>query len=87
MDLLKLYLVENAKIYQHQKFYSRYDKIGVENRLVFELCYKEWINNRENLETRVSCYQKTSIKQAEVDKNPKNHKQRPGLTITEFKQV
>ena len=47
-----MYLRENAKIFQHlyttlyPKFYSRNNKFGAENRLLFDLCYREWINSK-----------------------------------------
>ena len=76
LDLLKLYLAENAKIYEHlyailyPKFYSSYNKFGAENQSIFELFYREWINNRKSYETGVSNNQKTSINQAELAKSP-----------------
>ena len=72
LDLLKSYLVENAKIYQHfyatlyPKFYSHYNKFGAENQSIFGLCYREWIKKRKNYEAGVGNNKKTSIKQAEV---------------------
>lgn len=85
--------IKNAKIHKHlyatlyQKFYSRYNNFGAQNQSIFELCSRTWIKNKKIIEARVSCNQKTFIKQPEVAKNPENHKQRPALGITEFEQV
>ena len=43
--------------------------------------------NRKNYETGVSNNQKTSIKQAEISKNPENDKRRSASTVNEFEQV
>ena len=55
-----MYLRENAKIFQHlyttlyPKFYSRNNKFGAENKLLFDLCYREWINSKNNQHTTAS---------------------------------
>ena len=65
----------------------RDSKFSVENRSIFESCYREWMNNRKNIRTKVSRNENTSIRQAEVAKNPENHNKQLVSAITEFEQV
>ena len=94
LNLLKKYLIENAKIYQHlyatlySKFYPR-----TENRLLFDLLYREQINSMNNQPAAASATVNSvaagttaSTKRTEIAKDSENYKRLPS-TINEFEQV
>ena len=78
LNHLKHFLVENAKVIQYlyatlfPKYYSRNNKIGIQNKSLVDLAYREWIFDIKN--------------KPQVAKDPNNNN-KPERNINEFEQV